>query len=296
MVIGPAKKRSEILVDKNLGCTTNHILFSSCLGTRIQESSVCPLDSQKRMFLDHFWWSVDIHQKSTKSANFTDHSSENPPLNQVLRESLGISGYVDESWHLQAPHPGIKLRWSLVGALRATWGYEFGASNLEWFSWMFDGMFQKFQGCEFSPEMVCTPKNGSSYEHVWENGDWLSDLGYPIFRQTHMEPKPETIVGSKIIFGYSWNLWCFSGSGFNSPNTTMFSHLQRRKCCPKRRGDLLVEPIMTAASVNDGAAAAKTWSNWSWSAWNPFRWGACGWGPIKNSKKNMAIFAMWRFP
>lgn len=40
--------------------------------------------------------------------------------------------------------------------------------------------------------------------------------------------------------------------------------------------DLLVEPIMTAASVNDGAAAAKTWSNWSWSAWNPFRWGACG--------------------
>ena len=43
--------------------------------------------------------------------------------------------------------------------LRATWGYEFGASNLECFSWMFDGMFQKFQGCEFSPEMLCTPKN-----------------------------------------------------------------------------------------------------------------------------------------
>ena len=91
MVIGPAKKRSEILVDKNLGCTTNHILFSSCLGTRIQESSVCPLDSQKRMFFDHFWWSVDIHQKSTKSTNFTDHSNENPPLNQVFRwESPGM--------------------------------------------------------------------------------------------------------------------------------------------------------------------------------------------------------------
>ena len=90
MVIGPAKKRSEILVDKHLGCTTNHILFSSCLGTRIQESSVCPLDSQ-RMFLDHFWWSVDIHQMSTKSTNFTDHSSKIPPLNQVFRwESPGM--------------------------------------------------------------------------------------------------------------------------------------------------------------------------------------------------------------
>ncbi len=38
--------------------------------------------------------------------------------------------------------------------------------------------------------------------------------------------------------------------------------------------NLLVEPILTAAS--DGAPATKTSSTWSWSAWNPFKWGTCG--------------------